>query len=514
MTATTDKKIITPEDAAAELLKRRAARTRFVDYVEYVSHTTAPRHSRLLCKYLDMCIERKITRLMVFMPPGAAKSFYISRHFPAYYLARFPDHSVIAATHTDDFANQWGRKVKNVIESEEHLRLFPGSSIAEDSRASGRWETNAGGEYNAAGVGGNITGRRANLAVIDDPLRGIEDANSKTVRDKQWDWYGADLTSRVKKDGLIIIVQTRWHLDDLSGRLIAAQQQGGEKFTILSLPAIAEKNDPLKRKIGEALWPEEYPIERLLAIKQQPSMTGRMWASLYAQSPIADAGNIVKRSWVRIWAQADPPTLSLIIQSWDTAITKSEDSAWSVCLTIGIFQEPETGLPAAILLSRWRARVHYPELRKAAQRLAKDYLDPCTDDFSGGANRPPGKILVEDKATGKPLIADLARAGVQATAFNPNRYGTKEARLNLVLDIIENGRFYVPGMKPTFTQPKKWADDFISNLCAFPAAEARDDVDALSQALIHVKMGGWVPNTNDPSNDEVVYRERVAGAIY
>lgn len=489
----------TDEEFALELLKRRAAREHFVDYVEYVSRTKAPRHSRLLCTYLDKCCWREITRLMVFMPPGHAKSFYISRHFGAYYLSKFPDHSIIAATHTEDFSNTWGKRVRNLIGTKEHQLLFPGIAVSDDSRASGRWELTSGAEYNSAGVGGNITGRRSNLSLIDDPIASAEDADSPAVRDSLWDWYGSDLYPRLKKDAVVIIVQTRWSQDDLAGRLLAAEKQGGEKWTVISLPAIAEKNDQLGRKEGEALWPEEYPLERLKTIRAQPSTTARRWSALYQQNPITDTGNIIKRQWVRVWDQKEPPKCHFIIQSWDTAITAKDKSAFSVCLTFGVFKEEKTDIPSIILLSRYRERIEYPELRKMAQRLAVNYLDDSREHPMDGHKKklPPDMVLIESKATGEPLIADLSRAGIVATRFNPARYGDKTGRLMLCTDIFENGRFYVPGQPPHYTMPRRWADDYINSLIAFPASASRDDADATSQAILRIKSSGWVKNSLD-----------------
>ena len=487
------------QEIAGELLKRRKAREYFVDYVEYISHLQPPDHSRLLCKYLDMAIERKIKRLMVFMPPGHAKSFYISRHFGAYYLSKFPGHSIIAASHTDDFAHTWGRRVRNVVSTKEHQTLFPEIQISDDSRASGRWETNRGGEYNAAGVGGNIMGRRSDLAIIDDPISGIVSAESKTVRDELWAWYGADFYSRLKKNGVIILVQTRWHLDDLAGRLIAAQAAGGDKWTIVELPAIAkEKGDALGRKPGEALWPTEYPIERLKEIKKQPSMTPRMWESLYQQSPVAETGNFIKRGWFRIWGEKDPPKCKYVIQSWDTATSKKESAAYSACTTWGIFEEKDSGLPSMILLSAFRRRMDYPELRKMAQRLAYNYLD---DNYefpeSQKTKRAPDLILIEDMSSGSQLIPDLRRAGVMATPVRPKQYGDKDARIHLSSDLMENGRVWVPGQPPTYTMARRWAEEFIISCIAYPAADSRDWVDTLSQAIIRVKKSGWVSNSED-----------------
>lgn len=503
----TPPKIIEPEDAAAELLRRRKARENFADYVEYVSGKPVPKHGKLICRLLHEVMDRKIKRLMICLPPGHMKSWLCSHHFPAFYLSKFKEDPFVAVTHTESFSETWGRKVRNLIMSTEHQALFPGVNIAEDSRAAARWDTTAGGSYFATGVGGAVTGKRARAITLDDLLRGQEDANSSSIRDNQWQWLGSDLMTRMMRDCVIVFITTRWHLGDVAGRLIAAEQNGGEKWRKLILPAIAGLNDPLGRKEGEALWPDEYPIEALERIKAQPAMTPRMWESLYQQSPILDSGNVIKRQWFKIWAQQERPRVRYTLQSYDTAVSTKDKSAFSVALTFGVFDEADTGLPAVILMSRWRGRVDYPDLRKRAQRLAKDYLDDKTYfaadgtqlDSGSGVDRPPDRILVEDAPVGKPLISDLRRAGLDnVMPFQMQRYGDKDSRIMLVSDIFESGRFYVLGQAPSFTQPLRWCDEYIQSMTSYPASDSRDDVDATSQALIFLRTHSWIKNTSDP----------------
>ncbi len=489
---------ITPADAAQELLRRRQARISLAGYIEYVSGKTPARHMRFLCKKLEKAMVTPEHRLLICEPPGHAKSFITSWHFPAYYLSKFPTHNIVTVSHTDAFAETWGRRVRNLMLGTEHQILYPAVTVAEDSRAAGRWDTNQGGSYYATGVGGAVTGRRANLILIDDPIRGIEDADSPTVRENMWSWWAADLGTRLVPGGLVVLIQTRWHLDDLAGRVIASEETGGDKWEKIILPALAKKNDPLGRKPGEALWPEWQSVAALERIRRQPSMTPRIWESLYQQSPVVEAGNIVKREWIKLWRGADPPECSFILQSWDTAATKKERSAYSSCVTLGIFNEPETNNPAMILLSRWRGRVEYHDLKTMARRLAHNYLD---DRFDMPKHNPvknaPDMILIEDESTGKILLQDFARANIQAFAFPARRYGSKDARLNLSLDVIESGRLYVPAIPPMFTMPRKFADEFITSLTSFPASTSRDDVDALSQAIIRLKTSGWIYQPED-----------------
>lgn len=517
-------KIITVEDAAAEMLRRRKARSNFADYVEYVSGKPVPKHGKLICRKLHELMERKINRLMICLPPGHMKSWLCSHHFPAYYMSRFKTDPFIAVTHTEAFSETWGRKVRNLIMSPEHQALFPEINITEDSRAAARWDTTAGGSYFATGVGGAVTGRRARCVGLDDLLRGQEDANSSLIRDNQWSWLGSDLMTRMMKDCVMFFITTRWHLGDVAGRLIESERNGGEKWTKLILPAIAGPKDPLGRKEGEALWPEEYPLEALERVKSQPAMTPRMWSALFQQSPVVDTGNVIKRQWFRIWQGAERPRVRYVLQSFDTAVSTKDKSAFSVALTFGVFDELDTGLPAVILMSRWRGRVDYPDLRKRAQRLGRDYLDDRTyyaDDGTplesgSGVNRPPDRILIEDAPVGKPLISDLRRAGLEnVMAFPTHRYGDKDSRIMLVSDIFESGRFYVLGQGPSFTQPLRWCEDYISSMISYPAADARDDVDATSQALISLRTHGWIKNTADPEwepsrgRQQVVQRPRL-----
>lgn len=505
-------------DAAAEILKRKKARNSLADYIDYVSGKTCPRHMRFLCDELERAMARETDRMLICEPPGHGKSWVASHHFPAYYLSKFPEHNVIAVSHTDKFAESWGRKVRNLVMSDEHHRLFPDVMVADDSSAAGRWDLTKGGTYFAAGVGAAVTGKRADLVVIDDALRGVEDAESQNIRDSIWEWYGSDLYTRLKPNAVIVVVGTRWHLDDLIGRLIASEQQkGGDRWSKIILPALAKEKDPLGRKPGEALWPAWEDEKALLRRKNQPSMSPRQWESLYQQSPVLDSGNIIKRSWFRIWNQMEPPKCTLILQSWDTATSKKDTAAYSACTTWGVFKEEDTGLPSLILLSAFRRRMNYPELRKMAQRLAYDYKD---DNFevpnSPPLKRAPDIILIEDQSSGSDLIPDLARAGIAATPVRPRLYGNKDARVMLSSDVMENGRVWVPGQPPNYTMARRWAEEFILACVSYPAAASRDWVDSMSQAIIRVKKSGYIRNSEDPEPPQYfrVGRGASRGSLY
>jgi len=414
-----------PDEAIQELLRRRQARVDGGAYREYVSGLKVARHSRLLWDKLTDVMEGRTKRLMIFMPPGSAKTLDCSHHFPAFYLSKYPQYPIIGTTHTDKFAEANGRRVRNIIMSDEHRTLFPEVTVREDSSAAARWELTNGGMYMGFGVGATVVGRRAGGLILDDVVAGIAAADSQTDRDFVWSWFGADLATRLIPGGWIILVMTRYHPDDIAGRLIAGSAaQFGDKWEILSLPAMAKANDPLGRAIDDPLWPEWQSKKELVRIKNQPSMTGRLWAALYQQEPVIEGGNIIKRPWFKLWRSAEPPECKMIVQSWDTAVTAKDTSAYSSCLTFGVFDEPGTEMPAMILLSRWRGRVDYHDLKAMARRLHHNYLDDRQDmPKINPAKMSPDLLLIEDEATGKPLLAEFARAGISAYAFPAANYG-------------------------------------------------------------------------------------------
>ena len=248
-------------------------------------------HHKKIIEYLEKVVKGEIDRLMIFAPPGSAKSTYTSELLPPFWFSRFPRSSVIGCSHTGELAERFGRKVRNRILIKSNVL---GYSLDESNRAASRWETNAGGEYFAAGVGGAITGRRADLALIDDPVKSREEAESETVREKTWEWYKSDLVTRLKPDARIILIQTRWHLDDLGGKLLHEMEKGGDQWTVINLPAIAKADDLMKRKVGEVLWPA---WESLEAIERKRKILGeRDFASLYQQDPQPPGGTFFLES--------------------------------------------------------------------------------------------------------------------------------------------------------------------------------------------------------------------------
>lgn len=295
-------------EAAEVLLARRKARETFADYCSYLTPEEIPAdHHRLICKYVDKVVNGEIRRLMIFAPPGSAKSTYSTKKFPSYYLGRFPKKSIICGSYDTELSTEFGRIVRNYVNSNEYQSLFE-TRLSEDSRSKGQWATEQGGTYYACGVGSSVTGRRGDLGVIDDPVKGQEEADSKTVRDKTWKWYKSDFFSRLKPNAAQIIIQTRWNEDDLSGRIIPDWDGGsgiyegfdGQDWFVLCLPAEAVENDILGRKPGDWLWPEYYTPEVWNEIKLVQTNKGtdfRVWNSLYQQNPQPDDGIFFKREW-------------------------------------------------------------------------------------------------------------------------------------------------------------------------------------------------------------------------
>jgi len=310
--------------AAAELLKRRALRGSLPEWCRHCGFEPAAHHLLLLDK-LTAVSRGEIDRLAVFMPPGSAKSTYASVLFPPWYLAQHSADAVIAASHTQELADHWGRRVRNLITQESKTL---GIEIAPDSSAAGRWETTAGGAYFAAGVGGSIAGRRADLAIIDDPVRSRQDADSELSRNRTWDWYRSDLYTRLKPGARIVLIQTRWHEDDLAGRLLAAD----DGWHVLSLPALAEADDPLGRAMGAPLWPDWEDGEQLA--RKRAVVGERDWLALYQQRPTADQGTYFRREWFDNRWTEKPRHLNVYL-SGDFAVTPgdgdyTELAAWGV----------------------------------------------------------------------------------------------------------------------------------------------------------------------------------------
>lgn len=399
---------------------------------------------------------------MLFLPPGSAKSTYGSVLFPPWYLSQGSHRSIIAASHTAELAERWGRKVRNLVA--EHQSLL-GFGVSDDNKAAGRWETNEEGEYYAAGVGGSITGRRADLAIIDDPVRSREDADSKIIRDKQWDWYKFDLGTRLKPSAAVILIQTRWHEDDLAGRLLAEE---GDRWRVVSLPMEAGLDDPLGRDPGEALWPEWFTAEMRADAKRDT----RLWSALYQQQPTPDEGDYFKAEWFRTASQPDRDQMRIYGAS-DYAVTAAGGD-YTVHVVVGL--DPDGRLH---LLDLWRKQAASDEWVEAWCDLVLKWKPMAWAEETGQIKAGVGPFL-EKRARER-------KAYTYRQQF-PTR-GDKAVRAQSI-----RGRMAMEGIYIAADRP--WRADLISECLRFPAGVHDDQVDALGLAgqLLDQMLDGQKPS--------------------
>ena len=430
-----------------------------------------PAHIQLLAHKLEEVERGNIKRLAIFMPPRHGKSQLTSQFFPAWYLGRNPSKFVIATTYAQDLADDFGRSVRNQIQDEDYNRIFNDCTLSKDSSSVRRFHTTGSGVYYAVGAGGAITGRGAHLLLIADPIKGREDADSDAMRSNLIDWYRSTAYSRLMPGGSIILIQTRWHEDDLAGWIL--RETSHEPWEVIELPAVLDEKASkiLKRPKGQALWPEAYDKKRLEEIKKTAG--SREWNSLYMQRPSAEEGNILKRYWWKEWKEDNPPECNYILQSWDTAYTVKSTSDYSAVTTWGIFEN--NGIQNAILLSARRERWEFPELKSEAINLYNEFK--------------PDVVLIEAKASGWSLIQELQRAGIPITPFNPKK-ADKKTRAHSVTPLFESGRVWYPSSK-------YWAEDVINQCAQFPSSNYDDLVDSTTQALMRLRQGLFVEHPQD-----------------
>ncbi len=417
------------------------------------------KHHELIVDRLHALETGKIRRLMIFLPPRHGKSLLTTLMFPAYYLGRHPDRSIISAAYGQDLADDFGRRVRNTVSDPRHQEVFPACKLMEDASSMRRFGTTAGGSYFAVGRGGSITGRGADLIIIDDPIKDREEAQSETLRRSLYEWFCSVAYTRLQPGGAICIVQTRWHEADLAGMLLSNNPR---EWEVLSLPAIAETDEEFRRA-GEALWPKHFPLPALETIRAV--VGGSAWASLYQQRPAAAEGTVFKREWWRSYEQ--PPPFTRVVQSWDTAFKTGSDNDFSVCTTWGV------ATVGYFLLGFWRGRVEFPELKKQMAEQAKVWR--------------PAQILVEDQASGQSLIQELKwQTALPIVAIRPDR--DKLSRAQAVTPMIEAGKVYLP-------QGTSWRHQFIDELASFPTGVHDDVVDSTTQALNYIhhpqETHGW-----------------------
>ena len=419
------------------------------------------------------------------MPPRHTKSEFASYLFPAWFLGMYPEKKVIQTAHTAELAVGFGRKVRNLIQNEDFQKVFSGVNLSADSKAAGRWNTNKRGDYFAIGVGGAVTGKGADILIIDDPHSEQDAATgayNPEVFDKVYEWYTSGPRQRLQPGGAIIIVMTRWSKRDLTGQILknSIQRDGSAEWKLIELPAILDS--------GKALWPEFWNIEELKSLKAELPVA--KWSAQYQQDPTSEEGALIKREWWKEWKQEEPPPCEAIIQSWDTAFLKTQRADYSACTTWGVFYHPDdTGKDRAnlILLHAFKEKYEFPELKKAAHEAYWEW--------------EPDQMIVEAKAAGSPLIFELRAMGIPVTEFTPSRGQDKIARVNAITDLFASGVIWSPS--------KRWAEEVIEECAAFPSGDHDDLVDSTTQALLRFRQGGWIRSNLDDEDDEMMYRRPV-----
>ena len=443
-------------------------------------------HHRKLSKIFEDVIAGKKKRVIINIAPRHGKSEFSSYLFPAYFLGKYPEKKIIMGTHTAGLSEDFGRRVRNLIESEEYQELYPDTRIADDQKAAGKWSTGAGGQYYAAGVGGALAGRGADLFVIDDPHSEQDvKSNSRLAFDTAWSWFQTGPLQRLMPGGAIIVIMTRWSLLDLTGRLIDYQTRNpdAEPWEIVELPAILNSDTENEK----SLWPEQWPLEQLKKVKA--SLDPRYWNAQYMQNPTSENSAIISRRDWRIWENDNPPVCEYVIQSWDTAFETKNNSDYSACTTWGIFyNEEENDSPQLILLDAFKDRMAFPELKQVALKHYKEW--------------EPDAFIVEKKAAGAPLIQELRAMGIPVQEFSPSRGNDKNVRLNAVADLFTSGKVWAPDTR--------WAREVIEEVAAFPVGEHDDFVDTTSQALLRFRQGGFITLDSDEKDEPMYHRARKA----
>jgi len=469
---------------ARKLKTQQLVKNDFMAFVKYVWPAFIHgAHHEKMAEAFQQVAEGKLKRLIINMPPRHTKSEFASYLLPAWFLGLYPEKKIIQTSHTAELAVGFGRKVRNLVDSDRYKDIFPQISLQADSKAAGRWATNYSGEYFAIGVGGAVTGKGADLLIIDDPHSEQEATLAETspeIYDKTYEWYTSGPRQRLQPGGAIVVVMTRWSKKDLTGQVVkAAAQREGEEWRVIEFPAILPS--------GRSLWPQFWKIEELEALKRELPVS--KWEAQYMQAPTSDVSAIVKREWWKTWEKESPPFCEFIIQSWDTAFLKTERSDYSACTTWGVFyKDDENGKPQSniILLNAFKRRMEFPELKQAAYEEYKEWN--------------PDATIIEAKAAGSPLIFELRAMGIPVQEFTPSKGNDKIARLNAVADLFASGRVWVPDTR--------WAEELVEEVASFPSGEHDDLVDSMTQALLRYRKGGFIRLESDEEDEPIYPRKR------
>lgn len=463
------------------------AQSKFIHFVQRIwPESLIGRHHREIAKIYDGILAGELKRVIINLAPRHTKSEYASWLFPAFFLGKRPNAKIMQVCNVADLAEGFGRRVRDTIWSEVYQEIFPGTSVSHDARAARRWVTNEGGSYFATGVGGALAGRGADHLNIDDPHS--EQEASRAMFDPKcfdgtWDWYNTGPRQRLQPGGSISLVQTRWGKNDLTGRIIQQAINNGSinEWKVFTFPAIMPSGTPL--------WEEFWKLEELLRVKRDIPV-GR-WNAQYQQEPSSTEAALVKPEWWREWTNTRLPEFEFIIQSWDTAFTKTNHSDFSACTTWGVFKMPTPEgrrAPQIMLLDAWQDRVEFPRLKQQAQIMYQEWS--------------PNSVVVEGRGSGQPLIFELRAMGLPIAEAMPSRGNDKLARVNAISDMFQSGFVWFV--------PKKMNEYVIEQFNNFPYDDHDDLVDSSTQALQRAREGLLVGANRDTIDltEEEDYRPR------
>jgi len=458
----------------------------FLDFINHVypGYKVGPHHLKLIQIFEDIAAGKK-KRVIVNIAPRHGKSELISYLAPAWFLGKYPQKKIIMGSHTADLAVNFGRRVRNLVGSEAYKGIFPQVELQSDSKSASRWGTNFNGEYFAIGVGGALAGRGADLFIIDDPH---SEQEAKTGRPDvflpAWEWFQSGPLQRLMPGGAIIIVMTRWSKLDLTGMIVQQTERNEDvdPWEVVEFPAI--KDD------GEALWPEFWDVEELLAKKA--ALDIRYWNAQYMQKPTSEEGALIKREWWQIWEKEDPPDCEFIIMSLDAAQEATNRADYNALTTWGVFYNEETNNFAIILLNAIKKRMEYPELKKLVLEEYKEWQ--------------PDAFMVEKKSNGSALYQEFRRMGVPVGEFTPGKGQDKIARVNAVSDLFASGIVFAPD--------HRWAKEVIEECNDFPAGTNDDLVDSTTLALLRFRQGGFLRLPTDEPEDNFLKQYRKKAAYY
>jgi predicted phage terminase large subunit-like protein len=465
--ADVDAEIAGSAEATAAEAARAAARGSLTVFASVVMPDVQPAlHHQFIIDKLERVARGEINRLMLFLPPGSAKSTYASVLFPPWFMGNHPGMPVIAASHAKELAERFGRRVRNIVDSPQFREIF-GFGLSADSGAAGRWETAKGGEYFAVGVDASVTGRRAGLGIIDDPVKGQAEADSPTVREHVWQWYKSDFWTRLIPNAPIIYIGTRWHEDDLAGRLLEEAKNGGEQWEIVKLAAIAGEDDPLGRAPGQRLWPDWYTEDQFRIAQQRDART---WSALYQQEPMPESGDYFKAEWIRYYDRL-PPLETLNCYGASDYATKANAGDYTVHLVVGL--DPDSNI---YLIDLYRDRA-------ATDQWVEVLLDMMERWHPISWAEEQGQI----RAAVGPFITRRQRERKVFARRRQFTSGTDKAtRAQAIRGRMSMGMVWLP-------RQTLWVNGLVQELLRFPAARHDDQVDTLG--LIGRMLDEMVPGT-------------------